>query len=537
MKKKLYAGLSFLLIAVMGLTFAASCQQVSAQDIQGLLQAMEGKEMVVTLSDGSTVRITVDDAKARAQAAGLIGERIEVQVKGSDDNRKLVKLQGREDDDHIEATVESVTKDTFVIGGKTFKVDAATILEGGVSQGAKVEVHFITLADKSLLATKIEALEQEDEHAKGAIESISSTQVVIGGKTFQITPATRLDDGLAKGVTARVEFTVQPDGKMVAIEIETDQDDEHFTGVIESVSANSFKIGGRTFTVNNATELDSGLAVGVTARVEFIKMADGSLVAKEIETDQEPSRLKGAVIESISGNTWVVGGQTFKVGDATRLDEGLQKGKKVEVRFITLPDGTKQATRIKEDRSGPGSGLDQRFTGTIDSIGQGVMVISGQTFKVDQKTILDSGLVVGKKVRVEFLTQPDGSRLAKAVETDKGDGGKDDVKKEDSSRSTPEDVHFAGAIESIGQGVMVIGGKTFKVDQRTMLDSGLSVGKQARVEFFVLPDGTLLARSIETDEGGLEPGDDKGGGTEAEPGDDKGGASGGGGSGSGGGGK
>jgi hypothetical protein len=63
---------------------------------------------------------------------------------------------------------------------------------------------------------------------------------------------------------------------------------------------------------------------------------------------------------------------------------------------------------------------------------------------------------------------------------------------------TPEDFHFSGVIESIGSDKWVVGGETFRVDQNTELDSGLAVGVSARVEYFILTDGTKLAREIET---------------------------------------
>ncbi|MBI2856693.1 MAG: PQQ-dependent sugar dehydrogenase [Chloroflexi bacterium] len=61
-----------------------------------------------------------------------------------------------------------------------------------------------------------------------------------------------------------------------------------------------------------------------------------------------------------------------------------------------------------------------------------------------------------------------------------------------------EDAKVTGAIESINGSVWVIGGKTFKVDQGTVLDRGLAVGKPARVRYRLLPDGTKVATEIGT---------------------------------------
>ena len=73
-----------------------------------------------------------------------------------------------------------------------------------------------------------------------------------------------------------------------------------------------------------------------------------------------------------------------------------------------------------------------------------------------------------------------------------------DTTSPDPNPSAGEDYKFTGVIESTGNDVWVIGGQTFKVDENTELDSGLSVGVSAKVEYVILTDGTKLALEIET---------------------------------------
>ena len=61
-------------------------------------------------------------------------------------------------------------------------------------------------------------------------------------------------------------------------------EDFKLSGVIQSKGADSWVIGGYTFKVDSNTVLDSGLNVGVTARVEYVVLADGSWRATEIQT-------------------------------------------------------------------------------------------------------------------------------------------------------------------------------------------------------------------------------------------------------------
>ncbi len=64
-------------------------------------------------------------------------------------------------------------------------------------------------------------------------------------------------------------------------------EDFSFSGIIEAINGNVFTIGGQSVVVNALTQLDSGLTVGSTVKAEVVRQADGSLLAKEIETGSE----------------------------------------------------------------------------------------------------------------------------------------------------------------------------------------------------------------------------------------------------------
>lgn len=70
-----------------------------------------------------------------------------------------------------------------------------------------------------------------------------------------------------------------------ATEVISTQEDAKVTGTVEAISDTSVTIDGVTYTINANTQLDAGLQVGVVASVEFVTLADGTLVASEVETD------------------------------------------------------------------------------------------------------------------------------------------------------------------------------------------------------------------------------------------------------------
>ncbi|MBI4285486.1 MAG: hypothetical protein HY670_06255, partial [Chloroflexi bacterium] len=247
------------------------------------------------------------------------------------------------------------------------------------------------------------------------------------------------------------------DGSMLATEIETDEAEDRFNGVVESMSTDQWVVGGRSFKVTVHTRLDPALAVGVKVRVRFVAMTDGTLLATRIQEDRQGTSKEGDFsgnVESISASAWVIGGKTFKLTGATRIDAGLAVGSKARVRFTTLADGSNLASRIEDDqrgksgkggsgkpedkgKSGEGekpkteAGEDLKFTGAIESIAADKFVVGGKTFKIDSATMLDSGLVVGAKVKVEFAQNTDGSMTALKIETSKSVLDEDDDEEDD----------------------------------------------------------------------------------------------------------
>ncbi|MBI4188685.1 MAG: hypothetical protein HY529_05725 [Chloroflexi bacterium] len=268
------------------LAFSAACQQASAQDIQGLLQAIEGKEMVIKLDDGTIARITVQDNKAIAEAEHLVGKHVDATVHLEKGERQLEKIEKRAkvEDQKASGAIESINGGMARIGGRDFKITATTELDGGLVAGANARVEFITLPDGTMIATEI----QTDKQVKighGGIDSIKDNKVVIGGQAFHMDDTTRHQGALAEGEAAHVEF-VDNNGVKHITEIEPQKEDNHFTGTIQAMGTNTITVDGRTFKLNAATILDNGLAVGGPVRLEFITMADGQVVATEVETAQ-----------------------------------------------------------------------------------------------------------------------------------------------------------------------------------------------------------------------------------------------------------
>lgn len=149
--------------------------------------------------------------------------------------------------------------------------------------------------------------------------------------------------------------------------LKEDDDDERaeLQGRIEAVGADYIEVGGNRFFIDENTEIDGGfgsLVTGMIVEIEFFENADGVLIAREIEVeedgDNDVHETSGIVtdVEIVDGVTFItVGELTFRIDPGeTEFDgisgvEAIVVGEtEVEVDYFVDPDtGDLVATEIE----------------------------------------------------------------------------------------------------------------------------------------------------------------------------------------------
>lgn len=204
-----------------------------------------------------------------------------------------------------------------------------------------------------------------------------------------------------------------------------------------------WEIAGVPYLVTDKTRLDDdggAFAVGVNVKVEFFKMADGTRIARKVESTDDTGggngqfRFVGVVDNkpfAFVGN-WIVGGAPFVADANTTFDENkglLVVGAYVAVRY-TIADDVRLATEIKTVIP-PGGGGNKHFgrierrgfstmnVAAADGLAQNVWSIGGQEFVVTEGTLLDEGISAleeGQYALVDSYTDTDGTLVATSIE-------------------------------------------------------------------------------------------------------------------------
>ena len=137
-------------------------------------------------------------------------------------------------------------------------------------------------------------------------------------------------------------------------------------------------------------------------------------------------------VESMKGNQWIVDGQTVTVEPSSLPDANIQVGDLVKVEGKVGPDGAITTTHVANpmafngfapassdgypnptETPGPD---DQKVSGVIEAITDTSVTIDGVTYLLTNMSEVDGLLAVGDMVKIEFVTNPDGSMTILEIE-------------------------------------------------------------------------------------------------------------------------
>lgn len=136
----------------------------------------------------------------------------------------------------IKGTVTVLATDSIVVDAETtILIDSNTKVEGSLTTGSVVEIKARVLEDGKLLATKIEASSETDVdedngnedylELKGTINDLTDDSFDIGDNTIFIGDSTKIEGQLVEGATIEVEAITQDNGSLLAVEIEVEDDE------------------------------------------------------------------------------------------------------------------------------------------------------------------------------------------------------------------------------------------------------------------------------------------------------------------------
>ncbi len=308
-----------------------------------------------------------------------------------DEARTLI-AQKRAIEVEFRGRVESITGERWSVAGLTVIIASGTRVNGNPVPGVLVEVTGATQPDGTVRASKVSVIAEAETPTPAepiASETASPTGTPTPTETEELASSTPMEETAesateAAGAPTPSETPEPTEG--VGVEFE-------FTGIVESIVGNVWRINGQVVTATASTELRGDPQVGQTVQVKAVRQSNGTLVARRIAVETsgtsgpsasntpEPTRTPGpgggsgpspsntpeptrtseptatpqaeeidfeGTLQSISGNIWTVGGQAVTVTGSTEIKDNPQVGDLVRVRALQYVDGSLIAERIEK---------------------------------------------------------------------------------------------------------------------------------------------------------------------------------------------
>lgn len=484
-------------------------------EARGRIQALSDDSLVVqgftfwltaqTEIEGELAISRYVKVEGEVQSGQFIALEIETESLGDQEDAGLPEIK-------IAGPILQLQDSVLVVRNFQIRVTAYTRIQGEDDQeislidlqvGQFVEVKARIGRDGQLLAVEIEveeeenvAIDQRKVEIKGFIRALTNSTLTVGGLTFQVISATRIqgdDDQPLSFADLQVGQFVEVKGyldprhhQLFALEIEVEERDDQdveWVGYIEAIGSDSLVVGGIVFRVNANAIIESAwdqpltladLQVGMLVKVKAVLQSDGTLLALKIKVRKAGHPVvdvKGP-IEALTDSTLNVAGLVFHArpgvyvidaqGQRGQLSN-LQVGMVVRVSGVMHPDGTYWAMRIRIL-----TGEDERevaFEGAIEALGADSLVVAGVTVFVDASTqilahddtpISLADLQTGQIVEVEATIQLGLGLVASKIER-------------------KDFVEMTGQVSSVQANALVVQQLTFLIDAQTVV-----VDKQQR---------------------------------------------------------
>ncbi|MCB0114289.1 MAG: hypothetical protein KDD84_09375 [Caldilineaceae bacterium] len=335
-----------------------------------------------------------------------------------------------------------------------------------------------------------------------------------------------------------------------------DGDPLEWRGLVEATPQNGQRIGewtvrGRVFVATSSTEFDEvegPVQMDACVKVDYFVQDDGSFRAREIDSepasdcggsggddnggggddnsdDQKRYARVDAMPQSGLVGQWTIGGTVYTADNNTYFEQedgGFRVGACVEVEYVNGNPPVAKEIKTESSYKCDGQGSDDddddnsaqypkgELYGVIRELPQsgliGKWMIGSIAMTVTEQTRLDAEhapFEVGVLVEAKFYTNDNDENIALKIESKyrTDDNGSDD---DDNGSHEGNEGHAYGVIESIGSGTLggfgtwIISGIDYLVSDTTRLDSGLAVGVQVKVEYYVNADKKRVAKEIET---------------------------------------
>ena len=260
------------------------------------IRSGENSSATLAFYDGSRVLLQPNTYLALAEVDGGIGGRLQVkllQFSGETAHEVNPLRSPTSSYTVLTPSGEAIVRGTkfevevYSLGESLFKVDRGRVLVQSDGKTAFVE------SGQGLLARRGGQLSNPSYLfiLQGELTAMDGNAWVVAGVAFSVNEETGIFGEPQIGDLVLVEGRIYPGNEWIADTVlpalAGDQTGA-FTGMVDSIEGNTWSVGGNQFMVDSETQIDAGIELGMTVRVAFRILDDGSWLATRIDWLEEP---------------------------------------------------------------------------------------------------------------------------------------------------------------------------------------------------------------------------------------------------------
>ena len=347
---------------------------------------------------------------------------------------------------------------SWIISGILVGVGPGTDTDGLPFIGQSVKVEALLQGDGTLLAREIENKggSTDEDNGSSAVQ-VAGTFLgvdadgkwIIDGATVFIDPLTQVKGSPEVGERIKIKALLQEDGSLLAVKIQgkgrsnsRSRNNAEIRGTVDDILSDGpvviLVIDGLPISLSVLTDLDFDPEVGDSVKVEASFQPGGSLIAIEVEREEESgtegtSEPRKVEIEGTVGTinldgSLIVNGMTVSIDADAEIKGNLVVGAEVKLEGFLQEDGTVLALELKaRGRQAAASGTERKIEGLVEDVLRDqdgnivAIIVDGETISVEALTRFEGLLEVGASVEVKGL-EINGRFVANKVEGEEDSG-------------------------------------------------------------------------------------------------------------------
>ena len=320
----------------------------------------------------------------------IVGEQITIQPPGAGAEQVSFNITDATKV-NLRGKVEELSEGLFVV------VSAVRDASPGVTEAREINV---TRGKPPILGPKPPRITRPESENTAEIRGVLGLDDLgdwtVNGIVVAIDPYTEIEEGLVIGQTVKIEGILQEDGRILALEVETEEEDDvvssktELKGIFQGIDQETGKwiISGNLVGVGPEADTDGLPYVGQRVKVEALLQDEGSLLAREIENkggspDEDDGssqvKLEGTFLGVDDDGTWNVNGASVLIDPLTRLKDAPRVGERIKVNALLQDDGSLLAVSIEGKGRGKSRSRNKaEVRGTVDDVlDDGTLIIDG----------------------------------------------------------------------------------------------------------------------------------------------------------------